>query len=459
MKRHEIQLLKSAGIANDKIAETTDVPLRSVERIVNEAPPALVAGSDAAKSRGAGRPSKTERFRAIIEEVLRAEPEIPTVEVLHRARLRGYEGGKSAIYSIVAQMRGPLTSAPMVRFEGVAAEFSQNDFGQVDVRYVDGSEERVHFFVAKLKYSRWTYVEIVPDERVESLVRALLRSFESFGGVPLVAVFDNPKTVVIRRFGPKIEWNATFGQVALDYRFAPELCAPARGNQKGAVENGVGWVKGSFFKVRRFHDRQELERQLKEWLVEANTKRPSRATGVTPSERIRDERSRLRPLAIPAKDYALKFPTTVGPTAVVEHQGIRYTMPPRTIGFPATIHLYERRVVIAARSVTVEHPRFPEHGCTSSLKEHRAETLAHVSGERGRLYFKRQQILDLGEHAEALLTEIVHRHPRTWRGEVEILFDLLQAFGDAALRSALKRAVERRLFGADYVARMLERAV
>ena len=32
------------------------------------------------------------------------------------------------------------------------------------------------------------------------------------------------------------------GQVTLDYRFALELCAPARGNQKGAVENLVGWV-------------------------------------------------------------------------------------------------------------------------------------------------------------------------------------------------------------------------
>ncbi len=459
MKRHEIHLLKKAGVTNESIAEIAAVPLRSVERIATEDAPQLAAAESLPKSRGVGRPSKTAEFRSIIAAVLKEEPELPTVEVLHRAQQRGYEGGKSALYAIVQQMRCTSTVAPMVRFEGLAAEFSQNDFGQVDVHYVDGSSERIHFFVARLKYSRWTFVEIVPDERVESLVRALLRSFESFGGVPLVAVFDNPKTVVIRHVGTKIEWNTTFGQVALDYRFAPELCAPARGNQKGAVENGVGWVKGSFFKVRRFHDREDLVRQLGEWLLEANTKRASRATGVTPLERIEEERRRLRPLAIPAKDYALKFPVTVGPTAVVEHHGIRYTMPAKTIGFPGTLHLFEKTVVIVAGTFTVEHPRFPEGGRTSSLKEHRAENLAAVSGTRGKLYFKRQQVLDLGEHAEALLTEIVHRHPRTWTAEVEILFDLLQSFGEGALRRALKQAVERRLFGADYVARILTRAV
>ena len=44
--------------------------------------------------------------------------------------------------------------------------------------------------------------------------------------------------------------------------------------------------------------------------------------------------------------------------------------------------------------------------------------LATVSGHRAKLYFKRQQLLELGVDAEAFLTEIVHRHPRTWRGEV-----------------------------------------
>jgi hypothetical protein len=114
-----------------------------------------------------------------------------------------------------------------------------------------------------------------------------------------------------------IEWNTTFGQAALDLRFAPELCWTRRANQKAAVENLVGWVKSSFFKVRRFHDRADLERQLREWLEETNRTRPSRATGIIPAERLKDERERLRALPFKAEEYALRFPIVVGPTGLV----------------------------------------------------------------------------------------------------------------------------------------------
>jgi len=87
-------------------------------------------------------------------------------------------------------------------------------------------------------------------------------------------VFDNPKTIVLNRTNGVIEWNPTFAHVPVDYGFGVELCWPRRANQKGSVENLVGWVKGSFFKVRRFHDREDLEQQLVAWLEEVNTQRP-----------------------------------------------------------------------------------------------------------------------------------------------------------------------------------------
>lgn len=458
MKRHEVQVLKQAGFTFDRIAEVADVSTRTAKRIVQES--AVAAGPQGARRGGrpVGRPSKADPFREIVAAIFETEPALPTVEILHRVREKGYDGAKTALYRLVAELRPNLT-CPMVRFEGLAGEFSQHDFGHVDVCYADGETKRIHFFASRLKYSRHVEVRLVPNERVESLVRALLDSFEAWGGLPLAAVFDNPKTVVIRREGSKIEWNRTFGQVALDYRFAPELCAPRRPNQKGSVENLVGWVKGSFFKVRRFHDRADLEEQLAAWHREVNGERPCRATGIIPAERMVAEKERLRSLAIPPADYALRFPVVVGPTGVVEHDGIPYSMPPESIGFPATLFLYRDRVRVVAGRYEAEHPRTPVVGRGSFLPEHRSAMLAKVSGDRGRLYFKRQQVLDLGADAETLLTEIVHRHPRTWQGEVEILFDLLQRFGEERLAKALHAAVVRRLFGAQFVADLLGRGV
>ena len=454
MKRHEIQVRRKAGQSHPEIARDADVSARTSRRVAKEAE---ITNDAAPSSRRPGRPSKVTGHRAFIVDVLAMEPDLATLEVLHRARQAGYAGGKSALYELVRELR-PTRTMPMVRFEGLPGEFSQHDFGVVDVRYISGGEERITFFASRLKYSRWAAVELTVDQRVESLVRALLLSFESFGGVPLMAVFDNPKTIVIGRKNKEIQWNETFARVALDYRFAPELCTPRRANQKGAVENLVGFGKNSFFKVRRFHDRQDLERQLVEWLHQVNQVRPSRATGVPPKDLIAADRARLRPMAMPAADYALKVPVFVGPTARVSYDGASYSMSPRTIGWSATLHLYADRVRIVAGTQVAEHPRQPK-GSESVHSEHRAEMLAAVSGDRAKRYFKREQILGLGVDAETLLTEIVHRHPRSWYGEVEILFDLLETFGQDKLRDALRVAVQQRQFAALYVTSLLDREV
>jgi hypothetical protein len=50
------------------------------------------------------------------------------------------------------------------------------------------------------------------------------------------------------------------------------MCAPRSGNQKGSVERLVGWVKGSFFKARKFQGERNLHAQLTASLVETNEK-------------------------------------------------------------------------------------------------------------------------------------------------------------------------------------------
>ena len=69
----------------------------------------------------------------------------------------------------------------MVRFEGLPGEFAQHDFGQVDVRDVDGRRERIHVFASRLEYSRRVEMTVVPDERVEALVRALIGRDAAWG--------------------------------------------------------------------------------------------------------------------------------------------------------------------------------------------------------------------------------------------------------------------------------------
>jgi transposase len=318
LKRHEVEILLKAGHRKTEVARLTGVSLCSVKRIAQEGP--VVHVDDAAErvQRQVGRPSTVGHFRKAILEILQHTPDLASLEVLRRVREAGYEGGKTALYGLVASLR-PKSAKPLVRFEGLPAEFSQHDFGQIEVQFVDGASRRVHFFASRLKYSRFMCVSLVQDEAVESLVRTLAEHLASWGGVPLQCVFDRPKTIALkwRKNGEVTEWNPVFAYATLEMGVGVELCWPYRAQQKGSVENLVGFVKSSFFKVRRFHDAEDLRQQLQAWHEEVNQERPCRATGVIPAVRWAEEKSRLRPLKVQPSELALRIPVYVGPTGTV----------------------------------------------------------------------------------------------------------------------------------------------
>src|ERR1700741_3177743 len=142
-------------------------------------------------------------------------------------REAGYQGGKTALYALVAAVR-PKQIKPLIRFEGLPGEFSQHDFGEVAVTFLDGSIHRIHFFASRLKYWRFICVSVVKDQAVESLVRNLAEHLDRWGGAPLMCVFDRPKTVALKwqRNGEVTEWNPVFAYVMLELGVGVELCWP-----------------------------------------------------------------------------------------------------------------------------------------------------------------------------------------------------------------------------------------
>jgi transposase len=443
LERHAIQVLLKAGFGSADVAKHTGASVDTVRRVRREE--AVAHADDVAehRERRIGRPSKTNEYADKVASWLQAEPELPTQELLRRAREAGYTGQKSAFYALVSAAR-PKRAAPIVRFEGLPGEFSQHDFGEVDVTFVDGRKKHVRFFASRLKYSRFVAVDLVEDQRVETLVRGLARHFVAFGGLPLMAVFDRPKTIVQKSGkGRAVEaFNTTFAQAIVDIGVGIEMSAPRSGNQKGSVERIVGWVKGSFFKPRKFQDEADLQAQLAAWLVEVNTKTPCRATGVFPETRRREELPRLRPVKVTPETLALRIPIAVGPTAEVMFEGVAYSMPAEATHMTATIFLYEKELRIVAGRFQASHRRRKKGEPKAPLPEHRAAKIAAVHGKRAKLYEKRQQLLDLGPAALALLTEITHREPKLSSRRVEELHAMLDEHGDEGLRAAVERAVD-----------------
>src|SRR5260370_694264 len=171
LKRHEVEILLKAGHSKAEVARLAGVSLCSVKRIAEEVP--VVHVEDA---------------RKLVVKILEEKPDLPSLEILRRVREAGYQGGKTALYALVASVR-PKEIKPLIRFEGLPGEFSQHDFGEVDVTFLDGSTHRIHFFASRLKYSRFICVSVVKDQAVESLLRNLAEHLHRCGGAPLMCVF------------------------------------------------------------------------------------------------------------------------------------------------------------------------------------------------------------------------------------------------------------------------------
>jgi len=145
LKRHEVEILLKAGHGKTEVARLTGVSLCSVKRIAQEGPVMHVDDAAERAQRQVGRPSTVANFRKPILEILQHTPGLASLEILRRVREAGYEGGKTTLYALVASLR-PKSAKPLVRFEGLPGEFSQHDFGQIEVQFVDGRQPAHPFF-------------------------------------------------------------------------------------------------------------------------------------------------------------------------------------------------------------------------------------------------------------------------------------------------------------------------
>lgn len=267
-----------------------------------------------------------------------------------------------------------------------------------------------------------------------------------------MGVFDNMSSAVKSREvqsdgNVKVNWTERFGQVCMDCGIIPLACWPYRPQQKGSVENLVGFVKGNFFCGRKFENREDVIEQLQHWLSYVNDERPCDATGEIPQKRL--QRESLKSCEHKAETYSFKVSVVVRPTARAHYRGIEYSVPAEAMGQTVTLHLQQTRIEIyLGDRLLAEHPRFPENGKSSVLSKH-AEQLFQF--RRGKPYAQRQILLDLDPMVEPYLTELVHRCPLAWEGHVDQLYQLYERIGRTDFLAAVDLASEARSFGSEYL--------
>ena len=155
----------------------------------------------------------------------------------------GYTGSESAIRAAVHEAKAerkenevfiPLRFAP--------GQALQIDWGEATVKLA-GEKVKVNLFRARMSYSCAPYVIAYRRQNLESFLDAIIHTLNYFGGVPRSMIFDNARVAVKSGFGAHAAAQDDYSKLAAHYGFQPVFCNPASGNEKGLVENLVGYIR------------------------------------------------------------------------------------------------------------------------------------------------------------------------------------------------------------------------
>jgi len=135
------------------------------------------------------------------------------------------------------------------------------------------------------------YAEIVPNERLETLLSAHNKAFEYFGGYCSEGLYDNMKTVVKKIEKDKI-YNERFMDFANFYGFKVLTHRPYNPRAKGKIERIVPYVRNNILYGKSYGSLEEVQSSLLAWLEEANRRLHSELKEI-PFERFKTEKKFL----------------------------------------------------------------------------------------------------------------------------------------------------------------------
>jgi len=399
------------------------------------------------------RVSKLEAFKPAIQRLLSAHA-YSAIQLFARLREQGYAGRLTILKTYVRQVRPPRAAA-FLTLHFAPGQCAQVDWGSWGSIRVGNTRRRLSFFAAVLCHSRQLYVEFTLGQSQEQWLACHEHAFEYFGGVPAEIMVDNCKTAVLAHTaGAPPVFNPTYVDFARHYGFTIKACAPRRPQQKGRIENGVGYIKKNFLAGLELTDFAPLNPAARVWLDTVANVRVHGETQRRPIDLFGEEKPQLR--ALPAITYDAALVRAVRATnrcrVVVETN--RYSVPPAYAGQLLTLKLSADRLrLFAGEQLVAEHLRSYEKQQDLEQPDH-VQTLLH---ERGEARHQRLLLVFLGlsAHAPAYHEQLAERRLNL-RHHVQKIVALAEIYGAAAIARALDDAHALGAYSCEYIANLLE---
>lgn len=258
---------------------------------------------------------------------------------------RGYGGSYSTVQRFVRELRLARAAAGGEGYLELewAPGTCQVDFGNFRAA-VGGRTLDLKLLVATLPHSNDRQCVALMSQRSECLCSGLLEIFRRWGRAPAAMVLDNA-TEAGRMVRGEVTESRLFSQFRAHYRFESRYCNPYSGNEKGSVENAVGFLRRNLLvPVPAFGALPELNAFLAEGCARVNAAARCR-DGRPHGEAYREDLAAMR--SLPGVEFdAVRWVTArADKRGYVEADGREYVAGPAWHG---------RSLLVGMRASTVE---------------------------------------------------------------------------------------------------------
>jgi transposase len=398
------------------------------------------------------RPSKLDAFKGQIVRWLDTHP-YSAQQIYQRLREAGFDGGLTIVKDYVQRIR-PRAVPAFLTLSFLPGEAAQVDWGEYGTITVGGTKRRLSFFVMVLCYSRRMYLEFTVSQTSEFFLACHERAFAAFGGVPQRLIIDNLKSAVLQRLaGVTPVFNARYLDFSRHWGFEISACNVRSGNEKGRVENGVGYVKKNFLAGLQLADICALHPAGALWVDTVANVRLHASTHQRPIEMFAQEQSALKPLNPNGFDLARVITVRANKQFRVALDANHYSVPAIYAGRSLTLKAYDDRIcVYADNQLIARHVRsMDRHQDIEDPQHPKALLQQRRSAREQRLL---TQFLAISPRAELYRAGLEAKRMDA-RAHLRKIVALLEMHDRDAVARALDDGLELQAFSAEYIAHIL----
>jgi transposase len=442
----KIRVLKDQhGLKCSQIAKQLNLDYRTVEK--------WLATAHYQQRTSPRRVSKLDPFKDQISRMLETHP-YTAAQVFQRISQEGFNGGYTIVKEYVRKVRPPRIKA-FLKLSFAPGECAQVDWGSYGSVTVGDTRRRLSFFVMVLCYSRMMYVEFTVSQTMEHFLGCHQNAFDWFGAVAGKIMVDNLKSAVLKRIvGKDPVFNPKYLDFANHHGFTIVPCGVGKGNEKGRVESGVGYVKKNFLAGLEIPDFNALNPAVIHWLNTVANVRLHGATGKRPVDRFNQEQQAMGRLPAHRYDIAAIDQVRASNQFRVAVDGNRYSVPAEYAGAKLTLKKYPDRILLYHREKLIaRHVRSYDRKKDFELPDHPKALLAQRRKARDQKIFRR--FLSLSDRADEYYRQLEQRRMNPVH-HIRQIVALSEIYGDRAVDRAMVDAFTFQAFSCEYIANLLE---